>query len=447
MAVRQADLASTRGNAYFYRPLLRAIANGLRAQAKAWREAGFPAEAAGADAAIVKLFLDLLDEPPRPEVVLLASRQLPPALRSLAEDARAAGWEAARAEALRAAADRVEGLLVAWRQRSPADAVNMLPATEDVVRVPAEHDRVMGSIIAAVLSMSAWPVLAAISLVLAAMSPWAWSGPAVRWRWKGWGRAAAVAIVLAPLLMLTALSLSVTIPATWLFSLASLPLPGWIMRIEPGGLRLVAGGLLAGAPLAGFALLLVGLAARVCLVLPTTPPNGSVSNRALAILLIGTGVVLLVTWPLPALAVPGRPMGVAVLRRLLIRVGLAALVVAIVWLVWGFHRRQRAGVPHGPAATALLAVACWSWAASACGMFATLGLNQRNDRLHQRAFVAAADDQVAERLGPNWHETYFQGMRPMLAAVGERLERDRAAESRPAGQGPAARSSTTGGEE
>jgi len=382
-----------------YRPVIRRLAGGLLAQARAWREAGHTADAVAADAALARLMFDLLDDSPRPDVLLMAADYIPPALWGLADEAARAGLPPGVVEDSLRQAARIEAVRGRWHE-SVNRGINLLPRTGDAVLAPREHDRVIGSMVAAGYAMGTWVGLGVVIVLLAVLPSsidfWN-SGRLVRWRWGGWGRPAAVAIVLGPMLTAILVFLAIDLPLVWLISLPS------------------AGGAIL--PVLAVPVL-VGLAARICVLLPDEHARARLTRTAVIAIAAVAVVVILVGLAIPTRPEAWRPpAGIQLYRRLGIWVGGESLVLMLVWMIWGRFRRRRLKVSGGPQAVACLGVAVWAWAASALIGLGVLQLNARNDARHERAFVAAAADPLGDRLGPNWREAHFQGVRELVGRI------------------------------
>jgi len=165
-------------------------------------------------------------------------------------------------------------------------------------------------------------------------------------------------------------------------------------------------------------LLVLGLAAH--LGVEIVPPRERSRMPARAVWIIAAVMVVTLTglmiWP-PVHAEPWQPpAGIQRFRRIAPLMELEAGVIVLVWAVWSWVRRRRAGLPAGIRMRANLAVA--SRALLICSVIAlvSLGINQRNDRQHQEAFARAAADPLADRLGPDWH-AYLTPMYAVLNAL------------------------------
>lgn len=406
-ATRQADLLSVGFTIARCRVLHRLTA-ALQQKADIWRSAGRPYDAALADLAVVRLYLDLVDDSPQPDLVIYASRYLPRALRSLAAASTQTGIPAETAARLPVLADSIEGLLRDWHARQPRDAINLLPGSTHPsggpVRAAAEHDRVMGSLVASTVGMATWLLMGLVAILLLPFSLRAWRGGGLRWRWQGLGRIGAVAIVSGPMLMLVAVGLWGGYRYTWLVSFPTLPAAIWLPWTVP---------------------LAVALASRICIVPPEPAARAIVPTRAILLVLLSAGALILLLWAFPAQVAAGRPPAVLVLRRLATRLGMASLLVVAVWTIWSILRHRRQGRSLAPAAMASLGVAAWSWAWVGLVTLVVLNVNQHRDRHHAEAYVAASQDRVVDRLGHDWYDRYFQDTRMIIKSVAQHLSEGR----------------------
>ncbi len=356
-------------------PVLRELADLLLEKAAIWRSAGRGDDAAAACRVLVQLLTDVLDDSPSPEMALLASEELPPALRGLGAEAEAR---------------RVEAFCRRWHDLAREDRINLLPWTGDYVLARKAHDRVLRSLAASALTIGVWLTLAATCalslLIVVATHP-----PAelpCRWRWNGHGAWVAPAIACGPLILLLAVMALADIRFTWLVSYPSL----W-----PALLLLVP------------VLVSSGLATRLC-VRPAARfgacliPGAAVWGIAsLLVLAIVAGAIFL-----PLHTEDWRPPpGIQRFRQLGYLVGVGCVLVVIVWILWGTMQRRRAKLPAGVWARANLAVASAALLAVSVVSMATLGINQLNDLRHRQAFIEAAGDPIADRLGENWGQEYF----------------------------------------
>ncbi|HXK86029.1 MAG TPA: hypothetical protein PLS82_08365 [Phycisphaerae bacterium] len=400
LAAYEAD-GVVRSYGLVYRPVLRELADGMLARAKAWREAGRSADAVRANAAVIRLMMNLVDDSPWPEVVLLAAEYIPAALRAITDGAGAAGLPPEVVEQNLAAAARLEALRAAWQTYGVDEITNLLPHTGDVPPAREAHDRVLRSMLAAGYGAGAWLALAVICMVLLPFARVAWySGIVVRWRWGGWGRLVAVGIVIAPLLLAIVIFLGGNLSLAWLFSLPSVR--GLVMPVL-------------------LTPVLVGVAAWLCVELPAGAAAARLSRRTVWFMAGAALVVLVGAAIFPTLPEAWRPSpGVQLFRRLGVVVGVESLALMLIWMTWGLIRRRRLKIAPGPTAAGCLAVAAWAWMAAAVVALAVSQLNSWNDARHEKAFVAASADPLADRLGPDWRNAYFRETEALLGHLDKR---------------------------
>ena len=77
------------------------------------------------------------------------------------------------------------------------------------------------------------------------------------------------------------------------------------------------------------------------------------------------------------------------------------------WIIVGLVHRTRTGLHAGVWARANLATVASALLLTSILLWPVLAVNQYVDIQHERAFVQAAADPVADRLGPDWLKRYF----------------------------------------
>ncbi|GMU20498.1 MAG: hypothetical protein AMXMBFR13_05950 [Phycisphaerae bacterium] len=388
------------------RPVLRDVAGRLMVLGARWREAGRPRDALLAHATVVRLFDDIVRDSPVPDVALLAAEQLPPALRETGKDADAAGLplspdsksdERTWTQQFAVQAQRVAALLHEWHRRIGPDDINLFPRTTGPLLAPAAHDAVLASMTASALVVGTWCTLALLASLLTAMAALRRQSDSPVWRWNGWGLIAAVAMVIAPMVGLIVLLFALDVPFTWLISLKSLPAMALAPFVVP---------------------VMVGLAARLGVQTDAAEvPTGTASRLiwVLAAVVVGSWVVLLLV---PTASEPWQPpAGIQLFRRLGTWIGAECAVITAAWLTGALIQRRRSGVGSGQKARSLLGVVAWSLLATTLVGWVVLAINDRNDQAHAQVFAAAAADPLADRLGQDWQEAHFGGVRPLLNQV------------------------------
>lgn len=398
LAARGANSVLT-GYGMLYRPVVRRLARGLLDQADTWREGGRAADAVAADAAVVRLMLDLVEDSPWPDNVLLACEYLPDALRGIANGAGSASLPPEVVESSVSAADKVESLREEWHERAMGDSANLIPHTGDLAVARKAQDRLLGSMLASAYAAGTWLGLGLICITILPFAAFSWnSGAVARWRWGARGRLIATSIVTAPMLLAVLVFLAAELPLVWLLSFPSFP--GFVLPI--------------------FLLpLLVGLAAWVCIQMPPEAAQARLSGRivlgmAVAAVLVLVGAVIL----LGVRAEPWRaPAGVQLFRRMGTLAGIGAVVLVLAWMIRGWIRRSRLRVGQGAWASAIVAVAAWAWLATSLVGYLVLQVNAANDTAHEKAFVAAAADPLADRLGKGWRAEHFKNAEDVLSML------------------------------
>lgn len=386
-----------RGYSGVYRPVLGRWADALLRQGASWREAGRPRDATIAHGAVARLFMDLVDDSPMPDLVLLASDRVGRALRELAADQEAAGAAtASSAGEFLAAAERVESCGRLWHERGRAREVNLIPITGEAAVAPEHHDHIVASAVAAAVGTASWLTLALISLVLLVLArPWRPAVDLPSWRWRGRGRWVAAAVegtLLAGALLFLHWA---PVPWTWLISLPT----AYGAAMTPW-----------------FAVAVVGLSVWAGVDRPA-PLNTAAPTRrtVIALAVVVLAIVLACTFAWPVRTEPWRaPAAIVYWRRLSFFAGVAALVLSLAWIGGGYLRRRRMQLPVGRTARVGFEAAAWAWLVVSILTFASLVVDYRADRAHQQAFVTATADPLADRLGGNWKDVHFSGVRPLL---------------------------------
>ena len=357
------------------RSILRELVNRLEVLAGDYQAAGRSDQAVLAHQAAVRLLTDVVSQSPTPDLALLAAEKLPSALRALGATREATGVEAFRKR---------------WHQVGQSDRVNLLPWTGDFALVPDTHDAVLRSLCGVGLAEGVWLTLAMIVMIL--LFTVGVTGSASRrsvgWRWGGRGLVLAPWVVCAPLAAGLGLLALADPPFTWLTSLPSLGgvvfLPAVIAVLVIAATR-------------------VGLAPAKSLAPGRVPAWGV---GLLAVLVLGTMLTAAMRWPIHV--EPWRPpVAIQRFRKLGLTVGLVCTAMVPVLLAWGLVQRRRAGLPAGLWARPTLALAARAWLLVSLIALAALAVNHHLDRRHCQAFVAAASDPIASRLGPDWLRTYF----------------------------------------
>jgi len=376
--------------------VLRELVGRLGELAARWREAGRFDRAARAEALAVRLLCEVGLESGMPDVVLLAADLLPTVLHGLAADVGAAvrsgptidsdGELQRLVTACAAAADQASSWRQGWFEMVRSEGLNVLPYTGlsyHVLLVPARHARVLRSLTASADVLGVWVVLCIAEVVLLVVGGVTWRRGSTDLGWR-YGRAGsmvlAAVIVWGPLLGLLAVALPMRSGQfAWLLSMPTLRavvlMPAWV-------------------------LVMVGLAVRLLVRLPQEASGARWGAWVVMGLLAGTVVVGAVVWSRPThpWSAPGC---VRAIRGVGTLIGLEATLVWFVWVVGLVVRRVRGGLSVGLAARAWLHVISPALVAGTILAAVCLGINQRRDAAHQRAFLEAARDPVAACIGRN----------------------------------------------
>jgi hypothetical protein len=356
------------------RPVLRELADRLRAQADQWRKHGHQAQARDADEAIIRLMSEVVADSPTPELAMLAAEEMVPALKALGAQEQAA---------------RLETFQQQWRKATQDDRINLLPCTREAVLAPRAHDRVMRSLAACLVMMAACAVLVLLSLLWLLVMTVAQPPDEVALLWQGNGRGAywAPIITCSPVLIALPILAFADIPWTWLGSYPSMP-----------------------AAILSPAILLVSSGAATWRCVRPTDPFGpcrmpSKAIWMIAALLLPTLAAMLLFLPIHHQAW-APPVLMQRFRQWGLLLGALSVVLAVVWCAVGAVHRSRTGLPPGVWARANLSVTAPSLLLSTVLLTAVLGINQYCDLKHQQTFVQAAADPIADRLGADWKAAF-----------------------------------------
>lgn len=357
------------------RPLLGELAARLEALAARWQEEGKLELARTAREAIVRLMTDMVRDSPTPELALLASEHLTPALRNLGETDKA---------------ERLDQFRAQYRRTFQGDRTNLIPYTGQTVLAANAHDHVLRSMTATLAVLAAWVVFAVLSLflmivVLSAQPP---DEITVQWRHPGQGAREAAVLACSPLLAALIVIAVADIPWAWLISRPSL-VPAVLLL----GLLLVSS----------------GAATWIGVRLPETFRPCPLPRKAAW----SAGALVVPTLLLLVLFVPvgheswRPPVAIQRFRLWGTVIGGMSLGLAVLWLIAGVVHRTRTGLPPGVWARAGLGVATSALMFTSILLWPVLVANQYFDIRHERAFVRAAADPVADRLGSDWLKHYF----------------------------------------
>jgi hypothetical protein len=333
----------------------------------------------------------MVEDSPRPDVALLATERLPAAIREL----QALGRDAAQTEA---AARAVAEFRQRWMSMADRE-VSILPNMAAPAPAADMQQRVLGSMVASASLLACGWLFAVVCLVLivVVLATRTFGPVPLIWRWGGRGAMVAPAIVVVPALVTILVACGGGLPFVWLLSLRSL-----------GGAVL----------LLVVTILTWMLATQVC-VRSTDPAHESglpwpaLLGGAVFVALVVVAVAVL----FPPLDEPWRPpLAVQLFRRLGGVAGLASIPVLLVWAWQHRSARRRANLPAGVWARACLAVASSTMVLLLCAAVIGLTVNSRRDAAHDAAFLKAAADPIADRLGPQWFETHFAPARQLLGS-------------------------------
>ncbi|MGQ9649459.1 MAG: hypothetical protein ACUVXJ_05075 [Phycisphaerae bacterium] len=357
------------------RIVLSELVRRLESLAERWQEKGKRAEAQTAREAIIRLMTEVVTDSPTPEWAMLTSELMIPNLRTLGASEQA---------------DRLETFRQTLRAALLADETNIIPHTGCAVMVEKAHDRLMRSMTATLATMATWAILAAVAVFL--MAAILVTQPPdeidVQWRRLKRGPREAALLACSPLLGLLVFIVLADIPWTWLVSYptlkAALILPG-LLLISIGAATWIS--------------------VRFSEPFKPCPLPGKAAWAAVAVY-IPTLVVLAVfvspsdePWQPPVFIQRVRLWGPII--------GGLCLALAVVWLIGGVIHRTRTGLPAGVWARANLATVASALLLTSLVLWAVLAVNQYCDIRHERAFVEAMADPVADKLGPDWLDRYF----------------------------------------
>jgi hypothetical protein len=388
-------------------PVLRDITATFLNDAREYRHAGRDEEAALLEDSVARLALDLVDHEPGPAEALLAAD----ILAAWADHLGATGQKEGQPPRVEQVMNEARSLRTRWHQTATGEEVNLLPYTYSAVCVPQAHQRVMSSLAAGVVSITACLVLVvalatiALSLRIVASMSNEWE-PVPGWRKRAW---LAALVAVAPILVAVIVLLVVNVGWTWVISSPTLRSVWMLPFVFAVWLLLVAWSFM-------------------------TPPLLPRASRWRH--LLWTPAVLLAVLVLLDLSL--RPMGsdpwlapisIRRFRILSIDLGIAAVpvLIACVALLYGARRsaaRLRSGRrdsaahdpqkrhPGVPAVSTVAVRAAWAVAVRALLIMASVTLilliwNRVQDLAHRRQFVAAMEDPMASRLGPDWRERHF----------------------------------------
>lgn len=357
------------------RMILTELVRRLESLAEQWQEKGKHTQAQTAREAIIRLMTEAVTDSPTPEWALLASELMIPNLRTLGANEQA---------------DRLEAFRQSLRAALQGDQINIIPHTGRAVMAEKAHDRLMRSMTATLVTMAAWAILAAVALflmvaILVTQPP---DEITVQWRHLKHGSREAAVLACSPMLGFLVFIALADIPWTWLVSYptskAALILPG-LLLISTGAATWISVRLsepFKPCPLPGKA---AWAAAAVCI--PTLV--------VLAVFVAPSGE----SWQPPASIQRLRLWGAII--------GGFCFALAVVWLICGVIHRTRTGLPAGVWARGSLATVASALLLTSLVLWAVLAVNQYFDIRHERAFVEAMIDPVADKLGPNWLDRYF----------------------------------------
>ncbi|NLX14670.1 MAG: hypothetical protein GXY44_13595 [Phycisphaerales bacterium] len=365
-----------------YRAVLRELTQRLKDAADLWMSRGQIEDAREAQRLILRLLTDLVTDSPIPEVALLAAEPvLPETLRALEHE------QPARI---------IEEFHPRWHGHHTEERVNIMPHTGNLPLANHEHTLVMRSLCAAVITIVTWLVFAFASLLwllVSGLSNTPDDGHP-RWHRPNTARLISPVVALVPFVFLVLFVTGNPGRFTWLISYPTIP---------------------ASIMLAAWVPLVVKVIAR----LNMQPPAGFEDRWRprwllilLALLVLAT-VVMALVWPVPNDS--WRPPPVVQRFRILIpSIGVFVLVSAAFWSLVDFLYRRRARLPAGVYARANLSVAAGSLLLLSVVGLGILLANQYRDQRHEQAFVRAAADPLADRLGPAWDKDYFEPVRRLL---------------------------------
>lgn len=357
------------------RPVLIELANRLEALAVHWQTEGRAADARAAREAVVSLMTGVVSESPTPDSAMLASELMIAPLRGLGATGKA---------------ERLREFREQYRRVSLGDQTNILPHTGQAVLAREAHDRVMRSMTAVLVTLATWVILAgvAVFLMVAILAMQPPDVVPVLWQHPRRGSWEAALLACAPLLGLLVFIGLADIPWTWLVSYPTLK---------------------AGLLLPGLLFISIGIATWICVRLgsPFKPcPLPGKAAWAIAALCLPTLLVLVLFVPLNT--EPWQPP--ALIQRMRLWgaiVGGVGIATAILWVIAGLVHRTRTGLPAGVWARANLATVASALLLTSIVLWPVLAINQYFDIQHERAFVQAAADPLADRVGSDWLNRYF----------------------------------------
>jgi len=358
------------------------LADRLIERAGIWWSAGRSDDATAAYNAVLQLLTDLLDESPTPQIALLAAEKLPPVLEGVGAEKQAR---------------QLESFERRYSEDCLKDRVNILPRTCGFILARDAHHRTLRSLCAAGLSILTWLTLALICLPMLPAALLFRPPAEEHFEWRRTGMKGLILPLAGslPLLLLLVVIATADLHFIWLFSSPTLPA---ILGYIP------------------FMMVIVGLVTR----LGIKQSERTHRNRRLIVTICVIVAILLLSVLIVPLLFPLKPdswrppAGIQRFRQAGFFVGAVSLVFIVLWLIWLCVRRRCLGLPGSVWAHGLLRVATVTLLFVSVFSLIVSGINHRNDRAHQQAFARASADELADRMGHDWYEKYFQGIRDCI---------------------------------
>ncbi|HSW45540.1 MAG TPA: hypothetical protein VLM89_08210 [Phycisphaerae bacterium] len=386
-----------------YPRVLRDFSAVLLARARSWREAGLGDDAFNAHAALVRLMDELVRDSNTPEVALLASEILPPVWRELEGDLEAGATTRPASGGLTEEVGRRMRQVALLRERWHAEAAegtNVLPytgMTHHVLLARREHQRVMATACMSALCLATWVVLLAAGVfwlvpALVVSNP---AGIELRWRRRHVSWWVAPVAVALPTLLPALLLRGWQVDYSWVLSLPSI----WAVLLWPA-----------------VVLVLLGLAVRWCT--RVTGVAGKHLSPRGALVVVVVLLLSLVTLTLTPAGPPWMPPAeIRGFRVGGLALGAVSLLVLVVWIGAALSRGQRGRFSVFAWSRAYLHVTSAALAGMTILTMGALLANRQADLRHRQAFVRAAENPLADRLGSGWIDEYFGGSRELLNRI------------------------------